>query len=129
MAAATIDWHEMNGVRNKLVQPVASVKHDSDVAVFNSFELFQDRKEISVSGVQFTFGGRSNSILFSSEISSYKLRQEKLSKESMMLASKWKALVLDRSAGRKSKDLTKTTEPVFEALLKFGPSAIDLRFA
>lgn len=127
MVAAAIDWHEINGVRNKPIPPVASAKHDRDVPFFNLFGFAEDRKEISVSGVRFTLGGRSNSIFFNAEISSFKLHQEMLSKESMMLASKWKALVLDRTAGRKSKDLTKTTEPVFEALLKFGPSAIDLR--
>lgn len=127
MVTDVINWNEMNGVHNKYVQSVVTTKLDGDFEFVNPFRPIQARKEISISGFEFTLGGRANSIFFSTEISSYKLHQEQLSEESMMLAAKWKTLVLDRSAGSKAKDLTKTTEPVFEALLKFGPSAIDLR--
>jgi len=61
------------------------------------------------------------------ETSNYRTAQIKMSDESQLLSSRWKKLVLDPAAGKKSKDLTRTTEPVFDALLRVGPAAIDLR--
>ncbi len=127
MSATAIDWHEINGLGSKFSHLTTSIKYERNFEVQERLGANQVPKGVSVSGVRFAFGSKSNSFLAGTEISSYRLNQEKLSEESMMLAVKWKTSVLDRSAGRKSKDLTKTTEPVFEALLKLGPSAIDLR--
>ena len=61
------------------------------------------------------------------ETSNYRTEQIKMRDESQLLSSRWKKLVLDPAAGKKSKDPTRTTEPVFDALLRVGPAAIDLR--
>jgi hypothetical protein len=43
------------------------------------------------------------------------------------LAERWKRFVLDASAAWDADALDSTVEPLFEALIKLGPSAIDLR--
>jgi hypothetical protein len=122
MVDAVLDWYVPFKVQKKLNQPVTVVQPSAEYGYLNAVRTIQFQDETSVSEARFKY--RVERI---AESSNYKLHQEHLLNEYSLLAAKWKALVLDPSAGCKSKDLIKTTEPVFEALLKFGPSAIDLR--
>ena len=44
-----------------------------------------------------------------------------------VLSEQWKKLLLDRDAAVNANALTLTARPVFQALLQFGPGAVDLR--
>lgn len=48
-------------------------------------------------------------------------------READTLAQQWKKLVLNRDAGFSANSLTETVKPLFNALIRFGPGAIDLR--
>jgi hypothetical protein len=47
--------------------------------------------------------------------------------EAKELAEQWKKLVLDRNAAVNANGLTSTVKPLFQALSRLGPGAIDLR--
>ncbi len=61
------------------------------------------------------------------EVSATATAQSHAAEAALVLAAQWKTSLLDRAAGRRSRDLSRTVEPVMEALLSFGPAAIDLR--
>lgn len=61
------------------------------------------------------------------DVSAVAAAQSQAAETMSIFAVQWKASLLDRTAGRRSRDLSKTVEPVMQALLALGPSAIDLR--
>lgn len=61
------------------------------------------------------------------EVSAVAAAQAQVAEAVSRLTAQWKTSLLDRDSGRRSRDLSKTVEPVMQALLAFGPSAIDLR--
>lgn len=57
----------------------------------------------------------------------YLSARDRAAEEIEELAAKWKALLLDTAAPKTANALTRTARPIFQALLQFGPGAIDLR--
>lgn len=83
---------------------------------------------IATSSARFKIAPRSRAVAKENgEVSAVAAAQSQAADEMLAFAIKWKASVLDRAAGRRSRDLTKTVEPVMQALLSYGPAAIDLR--
>lgn len=126
MTAATLEFNALHRSAPSWITSVTLGGASPAVAWAPSLQPRQI--DVSIKRAQFKISPRPRAVAnMEGEVSAVAADQSRTAEAILRFAAQWKTSLLDRNAGRRAKDLSKTVQPVMQALLAFGPAAIDLR--